>query len=246
MSRIKSTDAETLGSVDKGASDNGWASVLASELERVDERRVGRFVLLHRLGEGGMGVVFSAYDELLDRRVAIKIVRADRGGASWQARIVREAQALARLSHPNVVQIYEAGVYAARVYLVMEYVAGGTLRDWLAAQDVTQASAVSRTLARFTEAARGLAAAHAAGLVHRDFKPESARRAMWLSAHGSRARARAVPARVQCSSGVTGAGPARDQASKIARRWRSVLSSEGGEASEGEEEEEREEERALG
>ena len=93
--------------------------------------KFGRFVLLHRIGEGGMGSVHSAYDPQLDRRVALKLLRAGQVSEAAQARMQREAQALARLSHPNVVAVYEAGVAADQVFIVMEYVVGQTLRRWL-------------------------------------------------------------------------------------------------------------------
>ncbi|HET9988568.1 MAG TPA: protein kinase, partial [Kofleriaceae bacterium] len=128
---------------------------------------IGRYVVLDPLGSGAMGVVVSAIDPTLDRKVAIKLVKADRGGGTvGQQRLLREAQAMARLSHPNVVPIYEAGTFEQRVYLAMEYIAGTTLADWLAtphpAKEIIEA---------FVAAGRGLAAAHRAGIVHRDFKP---------------------------------------------------------------------------
>ena len=130
--------------------------------------RLGRYVLLNRLGEGGMGVVYVAYDEKLDRKVALKLLRS-RGSQNAQLRLVREAQALARLSHPNVVQIYEIESTAEQAYLVMEFVDGVTLGAWLRERPRTRAE----ILAVFMAAGQGLAAAHAAGLVHRDFKPEN-------------------------------------------------------------------------
>ncbi len=145
--------------------------------------RVGRFTVLERVGEGAMGVVFAAYDGVLDRRVALKLVHDHRFSANSQARTLREAQALARLSHPNVVQIYEAGEYHQQVYLAMEYITGGTLNEWLerranarpeTSRNTPSDPDVHATLRIFTEAGRGLAAAHKAGLVHRDFKPETA------------------------------------------------------------------------
>jgi tetratricopeptide (TPR) repeat protein/tRNA A-37 threonylcarbamoyl transferase component Bud32 len=130
--------------------------------------RLGRYVLLHRLGEGGMGVVYVAYDEKLDRKVALKLLRS-RGSESAQLRLIREAQALARLSHPNVVQIYEIGETVEQAYLVMEFVDGVTLGAWLRERPRSRAE----ILAVFTAAGHGLAAAHAADLVHRDFKPDN-------------------------------------------------------------------------
>jgi tetratricopeptide (TPR) repeat protein/tRNA A-37 threonylcarbamoyl transferase component Bud32 len=135
--------------------------------EDSDPVRLGRYVLLHRLGAGAMGVVHAAYDEKLDRKVAIKLLRT-RGSEHAQVRLIREAQALARLSHPNVVQIYEIAE-GEQAYLVMEFVDGMTLSRWMATRPRSRAE----ILDVFTMAGRGLAAAHAVGLVHRDFKPDN-------------------------------------------------------------------------
>lgn len=137
--------------------------------------QIGRFTLASVLGAGGMGVVFAAHDPVLDRRIAIKLILEARtaggapdldSGAENEARLLREAQALARLSHPHVVTVYEAGVAGRSVYIAMELLEGGTLREWLAGPHGWR-----EVVAVFVEAGRGLAAAHAAGLVHRDFKP---------------------------------------------------------------------------
>ncbi|MBL9104962.1 MAG: protein kinase [Myxococcales bacterium] len=141
----------------------------------VDGRReqIGRYVVLKALGEGGMGVVLAAYDADLDRKVALKILREEiRDGSGAAMRMRREAQAMARLSHPNVAQVYEvAEDERGRLFLAMEYIEGLTLRAWLADQPRTW----REILAVYVEAGRGLAAAHAAGLMHRDFKPKSRR-----------------------------------------------------------------------
>jgi serine/threonine-protein kinase len=133
---------------------------------------VGRYVLLEELGRGGMGVVWSAYDPVLDRRIALKLVGlADRSEPSLgrvQAHVVREAQSLARLNHPNVVHVHDAGSLGETAFVAMEYVAGGTLRAWL-----ERPRRANEVLAVFVAAGRGLEAAHAAGLVHRDFKPSN-------------------------------------------------------------------------
>jgi predicted Ser/Thr protein kinase len=128
---------------------------------------VGRYALSHALGEGAMGVVYAARDMRLDRPVAIKLLRPEVRQES--ARIEREARALARLSHPNVVTVHEVGEHDDRTFLVMEMIAGRSLRAWL---DDTRTLAERLEVLR--QAATGLAAAHRVGVVHRDFKPENA------------------------------------------------------------------------
>jgi len=144
--------------------------------------RIGRFRVLDRLGRGGMGVVYSAYDPELDRKVAIKLLRADvhRGMAKddAHARLLREAQAMARLSDPNVIVVHEVGTVGDRVFVAMEYVEGRTLGQWLKGdgepEDAPRRKRAWReVLDVFLKAGSGLAAAHRAGLVHRDFKPDN-------------------------------------------------------------------------
>ncbi len=135
---------------------------------RVGARLAEHFQVLRRIGSGGMGVVVLARDLRLDREVAIKLVgstSSDRGGA----RLQREAQAMAQLAHPNVVAVHEVGTVAGSVYIAMEFVDGGTARSWIRERPRTW----SEVLDVYLQAARGLAAAHAAGLVHRDFKPDN-------------------------------------------------------------------------
>ncbi len=143
----------------------------ASTLFRGTE--VGRYVILDKAGAGGMGVVYSAYDPVLDRKVALKFVRYQAHGSSGSAgaetRLLREAQALAKLSHPNIVTIFDVGTFGEGVFLAMEFLMGQTLRRWLTQTERGWEEIVDVML----DAGQGLAAAHAAGLVHRDVKPSN-------------------------------------------------------------------------
>ena len=130
--------------------------------------KVGRFTLLDRVGAGAMGEVFAAYDDQLDRKVAIKLVRADATSSEADERLLREARAVAKLSHPNVVQVYDVGTIGDRVFIAMEFLEGESLHEWAKA-----ALPWRDKLAVLDRAARGLAAAHAAGLMHRDIKPSN-------------------------------------------------------------------------
>lgn len=126
---------------------------------------VHRFLVLDLLGEGAMGSVYRAYDPELDRTIALKVLRGLAADESGQDRLLREAQALARLQHPNVVAVHDVGVYAGRLFLAMELVDGPTLGELIRAGDRTD------MLSRLRDAGAGLASAHRAGLCHRDFKP---------------------------------------------------------------------------
>lgn len=139
--------------------------------ESAEQVRVGRFVLGEVVGSGSMGVVHAAYDETLDRKVAIKLILEEiTQSEEAQARLLREAQAMARVSHPNVVPVYEAGAYPGGVFVAMEFIEGSTLRKW----SLNNAQLAWRPrLELLLHAGRGLAAAHLEGVVHRDFKPDN-------------------------------------------------------------------------
>ena len=127
---------------------------------------VGRYMIIDEIGRGGMGVVFRAYDPRLQREVALKKLVAHQVSTEAQARMVREARAMAKLSHPNVVAVYDVETEDDDVVLAMELVEGQPLSRWLRTEH-----AWPQVLSVFAAAGRGLAAAHAAGLLHRDFKP---------------------------------------------------------------------------
>jgi len=153
------------------AESKGWSD----ELPLPEGARLGRYVVLQAVGAGAMGVVYAAYDPQLDRKVALKIMRrgaeasSDDSRASRNTRMFREAQALARLSHPGVITVHDVGSFEGQVFLAMEFVEGGTLTEWLRAEP-RHWRQVRKV---FLQAGEGLAAAHEAGLVHRDFKPDN-------------------------------------------------------------------------
>jgi predicted Ser/Thr protein kinase len=130
---------------------------------------LGRYRLERELGEGGMGVVHAAFDPDLQRRIALKVLRIAAPSLEAKDRLLREARAMARLAHPNVVTVHEVGTANGRDYVAMELILGDTLADWLRSEKRRPVEIV----AAFLAAGRGLAAAHAAGIVHRDFKPHN-------------------------------------------------------------------------
>ena len=187
-----------------------YASSLRATVRRdllgaaADPFRLGRFTVMEPLGGGGMGVVFVAYDPDLDRKIALKVLRSS--GARGRRDILREGRALAQLRHPNVVTVYEVGVVEDREFVAMEYVEGKHLREWLR---TTRSPA--EILARLVEAGRGLAAAHAAGLVHHDIKPEN----LVIDGHG---HARVIDfglARAAAEAAVVGGGDPRGLAAVV-------------------------------
>jgi tetratricopeptide (TPR) repeat protein len=146
-----------------------WHGEAGTAVAPTPARRLGGFVLLGRLGAGGMGVVHAAFDERLERKVAIKLVSAH-GNAVAQQRLLREAQAQAQLSHPNVVTIYEVDALPdGGLFIAMELVKGPTLRAWT----MEAAPSWRELVPIFAAAGEGLAAAHRSGIVHRDFKPDN-------------------------------------------------------------------------
>ena len=129
---------------------------------------VGRYVVAERLGWGGMGVVYRARDPRLGREVALKLVMPVHGVEAAQARLETEAQAMAKLNHPNVVAVHDIGTYNEQLFIAMELCGGGSLARW-----IKQPQPWRAIVARFIAAGHGLAAAHRIGLVHRDFKPDN-------------------------------------------------------------------------
>jgi eukaryotic-like serine/threonine-protein kinase len=138
--------------------------------------QLGRYVIIDKIGAGGMGVVYAAYDPQLDRKVALKLLRLDWSagqdkvaGEEARVRLKQEAQVMARLQSPQVITVYDVGAWEGRDFIAMELIDGATLARWLADDKPPPAD----ILDALVDAGRGLAAAHAAGLVHRDFKPEN-------------------------------------------------------------------------
>ena len=153
----------------------GGGQTWAPSLRLPEGARLGRYVVLRAIGAGAMGIVYAAYDPELDRKIALKLLRADPSEASRDThsdrnkRMLREAQALARLSHPGVITVHDVGTFEDQVFIAMEFVEGGTLTDWLR----NGPRSYREVLEVFRQAGEGLAAAHDAGLVHRDFKPDN-------------------------------------------------------------------------
>ena len=172
--------------------------------------KIGRFVVVAELGSGGMGAVYAAHDPQLDRQVALKVMRNATGEEEDRVRMLREGQAMARVTHPNVITVYEVGTEGGMVFLAQELLDGGTLGAWL--ERPRERAAI---IEKFIAAGRGLAAAHAASLVHRDFKPDNV-----LLGKDGRVRvadfglARAASALADTMATNKGGGPPRDHAER--------------------------------
>lgn len=140
------------------------ASAPAAENEALQPgESVGRFVVLHAVGSGGIGKVFAAYDPELDRKIALKLMH--QAGQAANASLMREARLVARLSHPNVISIYDVGMHGEAVYFAMEFIEGPGFLEHFKSRSHRE------VLDTFQQVAEGLAAAHAQGIVHRDIKP---------------------------------------------------------------------------
>lgn len=172
--------SETLdsGNARLHAEDGGEAArvTVNANREAAAPARIGRYLVLRQLGQGGMGTVYAAYDPDLDRKVAVKIVRGSGlANTEGQSRVLREAQAMARIAHPNVVSVFEVGqeasVERSPIFIAMELVTGGSLKDWQRQRRDT--ATVDEVMRLYLQAAAGLEAAHLCGLIHRDFKPDN-------------------------------------------------------------------------
>ncbi|MEM9452760.1 MAG: serine/threonine-protein kinase [Myxococcota bacterium] len=161
-----------LPSVERGAVYRRVLARMAGEdADEPEATRIGRYEFIRRLGAGGMGVVYLVRDPDLDRKIALKMLhpRLRHADDADERRMRREARAMARLDHDNVVRVHELGTHEGRLYLAMEYVEGTTLSGWLTGPQ-RHWSEIVRV---FCRAGAGLVAAHEAGLAHCDFKPDN-------------------------------------------------------------------------
>jgi predicted Ser/Thr protein kinase len=154
------------GTMASGVSRRGESAPLGAAIALAG-RTVGRYRIREIVGAGAMGIVYLADDPQLSRTVAVKVHRGQ--DAAGSERLLREARALARLSHPNIIVVHEVGTFEGNVFMAMEFVDGGSLTSWLAERE----RSTEEILDAFVQAGRGLAMAHSAGVVHRDFKPDN-------------------------------------------------------------------------
>lgn len=133
---------------------------------------IDRFSIVSEIGSGGMGRIYEALDPNLQRRVALKLLH-EQGSDTHRQRLLREAQALAQLDHPNVITVHEVGEHQSQLFIAMELVSGGTLKTWMATHPPGKSERQRRVAGLLAAAGRGLLAAHAAGLIHRDVKPSN-------------------------------------------------------------------------
>src|SRR6266487_5417884 len=140
----------------------------SDDMEKLVGKELGQFRIVERIGAGGMATVFKAYQRTLDRYVAIKVLPAYHAqDPVFVKRFIQEARSVAKLAHPNIVQIHDFGEQENITYIVMEYVDGGTLKDRLRERPVSVPEAVDCVI----QAAEGLGCAHSHGIIHRDVKP---------------------------------------------------------------------------
>jgi serine/threonine protein kinase len=130
--------------------------------------QIGQYRLESKLGEGGVGSVYRAHDTKLNRPVAIKVLSDDLADTAARRRFQREAQLASSLNHPHILTVHDVGEFAGRQYLVTEFIDGGTLKEWIKEKRTWQ-----QIVELLTGVAEGLAAAHAAGMIHRDIKPQN-------------------------------------------------------------------------
>jgi eukaryotic-like serine/threonine-protein kinase len=163
--RVLVADAARVGD-EEGSEAKTAVLQMPKEQQLTRGASVGRYILEDTLGNGSMGIVYRAVDPQLHRPVAIKVLRPDSSDTALEGRLMQEAQVMAQLAHPHVVRVYDAGMAAGRVFIAMELVEGTTLSDWLRREPRSW----SDVLDVFVSAGRGLEAAHAKGIIHRDFK----------------------------------------------------------------------------